>query len=34
MHTEDLFVDDGGDWKAIEAVCESLPELDIVPSFT
>lgn len=34
MHGEYLFVDDGGDRKAIEAICKCLPQLDIVPSFT
>lgn len=31
MHCEDLFVDDCCDGQAIEAVGESLPQLDIVP---
>ena len=31
MHGEDLLVDDGGNWQAIEAIRESLPELDVVP---
>lgn len=32
MHREDLLVDDGSDWQAVEAVCECLPQLDVVPS--
>ncbi len=32
MHGEDLFVDDGCDGKTVEAICESLPQLDVVPS--
>lgn len=32
MHGEDFFVNDGGDRQAVEAICESLPELDVVPS--
>jgi hypothetical protein len=30
VHSEDLLVDDSGDRKAVEAVCESLPQLDVV----
>ena len=30
MHAEDLLIDDGRDWEAVEAVCEGLPELDVV----
>ena len=30
MHGEDLLVDDGGDWQAIEAVCKRLPQLDVI----
>lgn len=30
MHSEDLFVNDGSNRKAVEAVGESLPELDVV----
>jgi hypothetical protein len=33
MHRKDLFVNDGGDWQAVETVGERLPELDVVPSF-
>jgi hypothetical protein len=33
MHGEDLFIDDGSDWQTVEAVGESLPQLDVVPSF-
>lgn len=32
MHGENLLVDDGGNRKAVEAVGEGLPELDVVPS--
>lgn len=30
MHGEDLLVDDSGDRKAVEAIRESLPQLDVV----
>lgn len=30
MHREDLLVDDGCNWQAVEAVCECLPQLDVV----
>ena len=30
MHCEYLFINDCSDWKAVETICESLPELDIV----
>ena len=33
MHSEDLLVDDGCNWEAVEAVCEGLPQLDVVSSF-
>lgn len=32
MHCEDLFIDDSRDWQAVEAVCERLPQLDVVSS--
>lgn len=32
MHGEDLLVNDGSDGQAVEAVCECLPEPDVVPS--
>lgn len=32
MHGEDLFVDDGGNRQAVEAVRKSLPQLDVVPA--
>jgi hypothetical protein len=32
VHGENLLIDDGGDGEAVEAVCEGLPELDVVPS--
>ena len=31
MHAKDFLVDNGSDRQAIEAVCEGLPDLDIVP---
>ena len=31
VHREDLFVDDGGNGEAIEAVGKGLPQLDVVP---
>lgn len=31
MHTKDLFIDDGGDGKAVEAVREEAPKLDREP---
>lgn len=34
VHGEYLFIDDGGDREAIEAICKRLPQLDVVPSFT
>lgn len=30
VHGEDLLIDDGGDRQAVEAICKSLPELDVV----
>lgn len=33
MHSKDLLVNDGSNWQAVEAVRESLPELDVVSSF-
>ena len=32
VHGEDLLVDDSGDGQAVEAVRESLPQLDVVPA--
>lgn len=32
MHGEDLLIDDGGNGQAVEAVGESLPQLDVVSS--
>jgi hypothetical protein len=32
VHGEDLLVDDGGNWQAVEAVGKSLPQLDVVPA--
>lgn len=33
MHSENLFIDNGSNGQAIEAIRKSLPKLDIVPSF-
>lgn len=33
MHGEDLLVNDGSNWQAIEAISERLPELDVIPPF-
>lgn len=30
VHGEDLLVDDSGNWQAVEAVGECLPQLDVV----
>lgn len=30
MHRENLLVDDGSNWQAVEAVSEGLPQLDVV----
>lgn len=32
MHGKDFLVNDGGNWQAIEAVGERLPQLDVVSS--
>ena len=32
VHTEDLVVDDGANWKHIEAEAELFPDLNVVPS--
>ena len=32
MHAEDFIIDDGGNGQAIESVCESFPEFDVVSS--
>ena len=32
VHREDLFVDDGSDRQAVEAVRKRLPQLDVVPA--
>lgn len=31
MHRKDLFVDDCGNWQAVEAICECLPQLNVIP---
>lgn len=33
MHSEDLFVNDRGNWQAVETIGEGLPQFDIVSSF-
>lgn len=33
VHREDLLIDDRGDGKAVEAISERLPELDVVSAF-
>lgn len=32
VHGENLFIDDGGNWQAVEAVGERLPQFDVVSS--
>lgn len=32
VHGEDLLIDDGSNWQAVEAVREGLPQLDVVPT--
>lgn len=34
MHSEDLLVNDGCDWKTVETIRESFPQLYVVSSFT
>lgn len=34
MHGEDLLVNDGRNGEAVEAIGESLPELDVIPPLT
>ena len=31
MHGEDLLIDDGGNRQTVEAIGESLPQLDVMP---
>ena len=33
MHAEDLFIDDRSHRKAVEAIDEGLPQLNVIPSF-
>ena len=33
MDAEDLVVDDGGDWEAVEALNELFPQLETISSF-
>jgi hypothetical protein len=32
VHAQNLFVDDGSNWEAVETISEGLPQLDVVPS--
>lgn len=32
MHSEDLLVNDGGDWQAVETVGKCFPQLNVVPT--
>ena len=32
MHTEDLLVNDSGDWQTVETVSKGLPQLDVISS--
>jgi hypothetical protein len=32
VHGEDLLIDNGGNWKTVEAVGEGLPQLDVISS--
>jgi len=34
VHCKNLFVDDGGNRQAVEAIGESLPKLDVIPTLT
>lgn len=34
MHSENLLINDGGDWKTVEAIRERFPQLDVISSFT
>ena len=34
MHGEDLLVNDGRNGEAVEAIGESLPQLDVIPPLT
>ena len=34
VHCEDLLINNGGNWQAVEAIGECLPKLDVVSSFT
>ena len=33
MHAEDFFIDQCTNWKAVEAVSECFPELDVISAF-
>ena len=32
MHTEDLLVNDSGDWQTVDTVSKGLPQLDVISS--
>nr|DAD19056.1 TPA_asm: hypothetical protein HUJ06_020519 [Nelumbo nucifera] len=32
MHAQDLLINKSSHWQAVEAICKSLPEADIIPS--
>lgn len=34
MAAKDLLINNGGNGETVETICERLPELDVVPSFT
>lgn len=34
MHAKDFLIYNGGNWKAVEAVCKRFPEFDTEPPFT
>lgn len=33
MHTKNFLINDGSNWEAVETICESLPELDVITTF-
>lgn len=34
MAAKDFLIDDGGDGQAVETICKSLPQFDVVTSLT
>jgi len=34
MHREDLLINNGSDWQAVEAIRKSFPQLDVVSALT